>query len=192
MTLETTLNEVLRKIGRNVILFQELEHLLKYLVADGPISGYISELEQKMERRKSSTNTQTMGQLIGQYFENSSPENQEILEDPKYFKEERFIWFKYGSGDPSFHDKKKKTLAKLVADRNELIHHLLPQLDTNSIESCIEVGKKLDEQRDKIVRQSKNLRLEIDAIQQSAKLMVSFFNSSMGRAELERLAELSK
>lgn len=174
------------------MLFQQLEYLLKYLVATSSISGYESELRSQEEQRRATINKQTMGQLTGQYIENTNPENQEVLEDPKYFKEEPFIWVKYGFGDSTSHDKKKKTLAKLVDGRNELIHHLLPQLDTNSIESCIQIGKKLDEQKENIVREIDNLKREIDAIQESAKLMVSFFSSPVGRKELERLEEFSK
>jgi len=105
-----------------------------------------------------------MGQLIGQYIEISNPETREVLEEPKNLKQEQFIWFKYGLGDSTYYDTKKKTLAKLVDDRNELIHHLLPQFDPNSIESCAQIEKKLDEQRDNIVRQIDDLKLEIDGL----------------------------
>ncbi len=33
--LEKAKNEVLRKIGRNMLLFQQLEQMLKYLIANG-------------------------------------------------------------------------------------------------------------------------------------------------------------
>jgi len=151
MTLETHLDEVLKKIGRNVMLFQHLEHLLKYLVANRSISGYVSELMLQEEKRRATISKQTMGQLIGQYIEISNPETREVLEEPKNLKQEQFIWVKYGFGDSTYYDTKKEALAKLVDDRNELIHHLLPQFDPNSIESCTQIGKKLDIQRDNIV-----------------------------------------
>jgi hypothetical protein len=76
-------------------------------------------------------------------------------------------------------------LAKLVDDRNELIHHLLLQFDPNSIESCVQIGKKLDEQGNNIVREINNLKREIDALQKSAKLMESFLNPPERRKEIE-------
>lgn len=88
MTLETPLDEVLKKIGRNVMLFQNLEHLLKYLVAHSSISGYASELMSQEEKRRAAISKQTMGQLIGQYIEISNPETQEVLEEPKNIKQE--------------------------------------------------------------------------------------------------------
>lgn len=191
MTLETTLNEVLRKIGRNVLLFQELEHLLKYLVANSSISSYVSELVSQEENRRTSINKQTMGQLIGQYIEISNPETREVLEEPKNLKEEQFIWFKYGSGDSTGYDTKKKALAKLVNDRNELIHHLLPQLNQDSLESCLQIEKKLDEQRDNIVREIDNVKRKIDGLHKGRNFLVALLNSPEARKELQRLHLIS-
>ncbi len=174
------------------MLFQHLEHLLKYLVANSSISGYVSELMSQEEKRRATINKQTMGQLIGQYIEISNPEPREVLEEPKNLKQEQFIWLKYGLGDSTYYDTKKKALAKIVDDRNELIHHILPQFDPTSIESCAQIEKKLNEQRDNIVRQIDDLKLEIDALQESVKLMGSFLNSPVGRKELERVEAFSK
>jgi hypothetical protein len=185
MTLAPPLDEVLKKIGRNVLLFQELEYLLKYLVAKSAISGYVSELISQEEKRRATISKQTMGQLIGQYIEISNPETREVLEEPKNLKQEQFIWVKFGFGDSSDYDTKKKALAKLVDDRNELIHHLLPQFDRNSIESCLQIEKKLDEQRDNIVREINNVKWEIDALHKVAKETMLFFNSPEMRKEIE-------
>ena len=72
------------------------------------------------------------------------------------------------------------------------IGHLVFQyfLELNSPGAQIE--KKLDEQRDNIVRQIDDLKLEIDAMQESAKLMESFLNSPVGRKGLERIEAFSK
>lgn len=167
------------------MLFQHLEHLLKYLVANSSISSYVSELMSQEEKRRTTINKQTMGQLIGQYIEISNPETLDVLEEPKNLKQEQFIWFKYALGDSTYYDTKKKALAKLVDDRNELIHHLLPQFDTNSIESCVQIGNKLDVQRDNIVRQIDDLKLEIDALHKGRKEFLGFLNSPESRKEIE-------
>jgi hypothetical protein len=44
MSLKDNVDEVLRKIGRNMILFQQLEQLLKFVVANGSLSGFTSQL----------------------------------------------------------------------------------------------------------------------------------------------------
>lgn len=174
------------------MLFQELEHLLKYLVANSSISGYVSELMSQEEKRRVTINKQTMGQLIGQYIEISNPETQEVLEEPKNLKQEQFIRVKYGFGDSTYYDTKKKALAKLVDDRNELIHHLLPQFDPNSIESCVQIEKKLNAQRDNILREIDNVKREIDGLHEGVKGIISFLNSPEGRKELEKIQFYSR
>jgi hypothetical protein len=70
MELKDAVNEVLRKTGRNLMLFQQLEHQLKYIVANGNISGYASQLKEKQLKHANSVNTKTMGQLISHYVDN--------------------------------------------------------------------------------------------------------------------------
>jgi len=67
--LEKARNEVLRKIGRNMLLFQQMEHMLKYLVAHGQVSGNIGELRSNQEQRAERVRKQTMGMLAGQYLD---------------------------------------------------------------------------------------------------------------------------
>jgi hypothetical protein len=45
---ESLKNEVLKKIGKLVMSFQQIEHLLKNLNTCGVSSGYVSELDQKL------------------------------------------------------------------------------------------------------------------------------------------------
>jgi len=47
MELEKAKNEVLRKIGRNMLLFQKLEQMLKYLITNGKVAGYASEIKEE-------------------------------------------------------------------------------------------------------------------------------------------------
>jgi len=49
--LDHTSKEVYRKIGRNVLFFQRLEYMIKYLIANGNIKGYISELHSIQEQQ---------------------------------------------------------------------------------------------------------------------------------------------
>ena len=65
MELEKAKDEVLRKIGRNMLLFQQLEHMLKYLIANGQFSGNVGEVKSNVERRAERVGKQTMGMLLG-------------------------------------------------------------------------------------------------------------------------------
>jgi len=46
MELKEAKREVIYKVGRNVLMFQQMEHLSKYLVANGSVSGHKNGLTQ--------------------------------------------------------------------------------------------------------------------------------------------------
>jgi len=62
--LEAVRNEVLRKIGRNMLLYQQVEHMFKYLVANCRIEGYASELMANHKRRVETISKQTLGATV--------------------------------------------------------------------------------------------------------------------------------
>lgn len=87
--LENLRNEVLRKIGRNVMLFQQMEHMLKCLLANNRCSGYASEYKVNLEKHKEIIQKKTLGQAIGQFVE-STFSNQETTNPPDELIE---LWF---------------------------------------------------------------------------------------------------
>ena len=86
--------EVQRKIGRNILLFQQLEYLLKYIVANGQYSGYFSELEVVLAKRGETVNKQTMGQLIGQFVEYNNPARNNCSDEPENIQEATKLTFR--------------------------------------------------------------------------------------------------
>lgn len=181
MTLEDSVNEVFRKIGRNMMLFQQLESLLKYLVTNGNFSGYASDIKESHARRAASINKQTMGTLIGQYVESSNPNYEENQSDPNEITEP-FISFSFRiESDSVYYETKKEELARIVAERNELVHHLLPCFNTTSAESCENLGKKLDRQSDNIRKEIAELKSKATVLHEGRKQMVDFLLSEEGK-----------
>ncbi len=131
-----------------MLLFQQVEHILKFLVANGCLSGYASELNKIQEQNAASVHKQTMGQLVKQLVENTYSERVKITDDPLIHKEAHFAFSFQIESDTVYEETKKKTLASIVADRNEFVHHLLPSFKPDSIESCLEVDQLLDQQRE--------------------------------------------
>lgn len=62
-------DEVLRKIGRNMILFQQIEGLLKLLLGNSHVQGTASDLMVYQGQRMEEMKKQMMGPLIKQYIE---------------------------------------------------------------------------------------------------------------------------
>lgn len=65
---ETARNECMRRIGRNMVMFQRMELLLKYLLTNSSLEGYGKELESIKAKRASDISSMTMGQLSNEYF----------------------------------------------------------------------------------------------------------------------------
>ncbi len=185
VTLEDSVNEVLRKIGRNMMLFQQLESLLKHIVTNGNFSGYASNFKESHVRRAASIGKQTMGTLIGQYVESSNPNYEECQSDPNEITEP-FISFSFRiECDSVYFETKKKELARMVAERNELVHHLLPYFDTTSAERCESLGKKLDRQSDNIRKEIAELKSKATMLHEGRKQMADFLLSEEGKRQIE-------
>ena len=65
--MKTLSDDVLRKIGRNVLLFQAIERLLKLLIANHRADGTTIDFVERREKRAEKIETQMMGKLIKQY-----------------------------------------------------------------------------------------------------------------------------
>ncbi len=168
-----------------MMLFQELEYLFKILISNGSFSGYASEAILKNEKRAAIINKHTLGQLVGHYLEISSPEYQELDDDPDEL-DEAFFSFKFQTKcEAVYFETKKDVLTNIVSERNELVHHLLPKLDKTSVESCIQIGKMLDDQREKILPEIIELRQKLDYLQEGKKLLIDFLSSDEGKKQFE-------
>jgi len=182
---EGFVDDVLRKVGRNVVLFQQLEQLLKFVVANGSLSGFASELNALKKQKAEKVSKQTMGALVGQYVENSNPESGSLSNEPAEI-DEAYLSFSFRiECDEGYYESKKEALAQLVSERNDLIHHLLPRFDSSSAESCEVLGKELDAQSENIRLEIKNLRSTAEALNEGRKQMADFLQSAEGRKELE-------
>ncbi|MDO6524619.1 hypothetical protein Q4519_02875 [Motilimonas sp. 1_MG-2023] len=183
MSLDDLVREVQRKIGRNILLFQQLEYLLKYMVANARFSGYSSELEGIISTRKEAINKQTMGQLVGQFVENSNPQNKDILNEPDELKEPHLSFdFRIETDEDSYKEK-KESLSRLVFERNKLVHHLLPELNPEFFESCKKVERDLDKQADKVRIEIKNVQALAKCLSDGRKKIAEYLCSEEGKKE---------
>ena len=182
MISEETNTALYAKIGRNMLLFQKLEMLLTLLLSRSDISGTASELERRMAKRTETTHRKTLGQLVGDYTEEVlGPEADAFAREPENLTEP-FVSMTLRFGDDEAYQKgKREALAKLVADRNDLIHHLLSQLDLASSKSCEKLGYKLDTQADVIRIEIKTMHTIVKAMQDVWKELAAFLKSEEGR-----------
>jgi hypothetical protein len=182
---EEFVDDVLRKVGRNVVLVQQLEQLLKFVVANGNLAGFASELKTLKEAQENKINKQTLGTLVGQYVANSNPESDTQSTEPEEIDEAYFSFSFRIECDDDYYESRKEALAQLVTERNDLIHHLLPRFDMKSAQSCRALGKELDEQSEKIRLEINRLKATAMALNDGRKEMAAYFQSEEGWKEIE-------
>ncbi|MEP4079837.1 hypothetical protein [Haloferula sp.] len=141
-------------IGRNVALYQRLEHILKALLPRVTVTAYAPADSPKdrtsdLENRKSAVQGATLGNLITRYErEICNLDEPEIREDPKEINLLRTLRRGFNSSaDREAHIAK---LRQLVADRNHLIHQLFAEETLRTPGDWHSTYSKLEEQAKKI------------------------------------------
>ena len=186
--IEELRNEVLRKIGRNVVLYQQFEVMLKLLVSYGKFSGYVCDLQDTKENQKSRVMKQTLGQVAGQFLENTHGEYQEVNRELTELKEKKMhMSFSFQvQADEDYYMKTKENLAKIVKERNELIHNLPLNFNLNDIESLKEAEQYLDTQRENLLPEHDTVKQYLKTLDEARKELAEYIASG----EMQRHWEL--
>lgn len=183
-SLEQAKDEVLRKIGRNIYNFQVVEHMLKFLIRSGKVEGTLGNIAKKQQAHVNAVNSQTLGPLVAQLLDSMMPEHDET----KYPEEIKEIYMKTTFGmevDSAFYESKKQELSALVAERNNLVHHLIPRFNPSSIQSCIETEQYLDVQNEKLMPELNYLKSLSEQRQEMIKKYSELVNSEQFNNQLE-------
>lgn len=168
MELKAAKNDAIHKVGRNVLMFQIMEHLLKFLVSNSSLSGYSSELLSKKAKRSESVAKQTLGMVVGDFLDDSEPAAvPDLLREPHF----------------SFHFSHEVTaesqveIEALVAERNHLVHHFITDIEFNSVDEWLKAAESLDQQYERIERTNEYLRMVGESLSdgrsQAAEYMMS-------------------
>lgn len=169
--------EVLRKIGRNLLIFQQIEYMLKRILGNSRVQGYVHELADNKERRVNGVQKDMLGLLIQRYVD-------EILSDPD---EEQhgppdlsdlwlFSTFKI-TGDDKFYELQCRNLELVREERNQLVHHFLPYWRPDSPKHLSTACEYLDEQREKILPAKEHLKSVFKTMHQVLQELAVFFAS---------------
>ncbi|QYJ79855.1 OST-HTH/LOTUS domain-containing protein [Shewanella acanthi] len=128
-----------------------------------------------------------MGQLVNQYVEIIQPEAEDKTSEHIVLKDV-FISIKLTIETSSIeYEQCKKALSHMVEQRNEMIHHLLPNFDNRSIESCVELIKKLDNLTEELRKQIATINHQIIGMKKAYRESVIFLTSDNGKYQLELL-----
>jgi len=167
MDLKNAINEIQRKIGRNLLLIQKMEYLLKYFVLHSNISGNLSQLKDIKKTRHEKLSKMSMGQVLPQYLNHINPSKENNQEIPNFKSDIHIsIEWNYDLSKEEF-EKKENLFSDILKERNDLVHHLIPDFNESSIKSCKDLEYKLDEQKNRLLAELKHLQAIIKAIQKA-------------------------
>lgn len=182
-------NEVLRKIGRNLMALQQVEALLKTLLINSSVrSGPIEAVQQQQVKREQAIGKQTLGMLASQLItEVFSPQNDAENDNEPEF-EVPYFTFSYSIQSDEVYVQQRAAALKLVVDeRNELVHHFLPKWTRASLESTQAADQHLDQQHARVRIEFEKLRTYLQGLQQSRELLGTFMSSPEYATQMEQL-----
>ncbi len=147
LDLEKVRNEVLRKLGRNLLIFQHTEALLKFFASSTSISAYLSEFMSQLSYQQESVKRKMMGQLINPFLATVYGEKigNESLDLSNEIKISISMTMEGGSDRESAH---RASLETVINERNELVHHFFSRVQRGALEDWQAADRYLDKQRE--------------------------------------------
>lgn len=183
--LKPTQDEVLRRVGRNLLLFQQIEWLLKFLLSRHKAEGPPVDFKERQQKQTDTINRKMFGLLVDKY-------GTEVLKDagievPEEESPADWITFTFRiSGDTEFVEAMRRDMKLMTEHRNELVHGFLPRWLPDSAEKLEETLVYLDTQREKVLPIHEHLRTAANHIQESQKKLIEFMSSG----EYQKQSEL--
>lgn len=177
-------DEVMRRIGRNVVNFQMVEAMLKHLNAHASLHGPASQLAIRMEKHRAAEHKKTMGELVGRMM-SKVLQPQHEHETPDEIDEPWFGFRFTVETDAQFIDQHDKEMRSLVDARNELIHHFLPRW-YSAVDGDSEAALAyLEDQMHETFRVMDRLRGWVRATDEGRKQVAEFWASPEGQRQME-------
>ncbi len=180
-------DEVLRRVGRNLVIFQQVEQLLKILALHSTFTVTARELPARRERAAASVRRKTMGVLAGKVANGVLRDGgeQELPEDV----DEAWLGFRFSiNTDAAFVDRHDREMQALVNARNDLVHDFLPRMQSAVDGDMERVLANLDAQRAEALRMVERLHAWVRMLQALQKQFAEFLASPEGLQWFKREA----
>lgn len=168
-------------------MFQKAELLIKHLLTLGNVKIVRGE-ETTYEEQASVWHKRTMGNLFQQFLEKHYTDKNPVSDfDVDGEKCGIAVSFTFG-GDAVA---REKSIAAMVRERNEFVHHLLDKLDPSSEESCREIASYLDAQREMVLPEITHLQADLKFVTSHCSELFAFWASDESR-EMFRLTGIQQ
>jgi hypothetical protein len=165
--------EALYAIGRNVVSFQRLEHILKQFALWAPICATPSTLGSVVEKQRAKAQRLTLGGAVKKWIESEFHKTSQ-KEGPQGRDDQIIISFGFElPRTPEYFDQLSGELESLAQERNSLIHLDLAQLNFEDEAECTALSIQLNAQNDRIIRATKFLGAILAQMRELARLIAS-------------------
>lgn len=177
-------DEVLRRVGRNLVNFQQVEHALKFLTTHARFHAPVSRFAERFDKHAEAIRKKSMGDLAGRLVDTVlQPEEDEAA--PEDITE---VWFGFRftiESDAESVARHERELKELVDRRNELVHHFLPRWHDAIGGDADAALAWLDAQREATVALLDRLQGWVRSVDAARKEHAAFLLSPQGQREVE-------
>jgi hypothetical protein len=176
-------NLALRKIGRNVVNFQKMEVMLKFIVTFANFSVPMSQIVEHLQAASMSVRNAPMGVLVDKASKAIRSDHKSAPQDAT----EVWISFSLKLDDGVLQPREwRRMIGEVVKERNALIHQMLASFDPSSLDSCNALSGLLDVQRERILPAYQHLESLVKAIRETHQEIAANVDSILSsEADLE-------
>jgi hypothetical protein len=179
-------DEVLRRIGRNLVIFQQVEHALKFLTTHARFHAPASQFADRFAKHAESIGKKSMGDLAGKLTDTVlTPDEREATPDAI---DEAWFGFRFTiETDAESVARHEAELRELVDRRNELVHHFLPRWQVALGGDADAALAWLDAQREVAAGMLDRLQGWASTLETGRKEHAAFLASGEGARQIELL-----
>lgn len=190
--LSTLRDELFRRVGRNLLGFQRIEGMLKFLVANVGLAGPITELARTKETHTNIVRQSTMGilasRLLNEFLSDIGDSDADANAGVGVATSETWVSFKVTiEMDAASRASLGDDIRALVEERNQLVHNFYSQWDGTTIESTRAALDHLDIQRERLRPVFERLRELTQNTKEGMKAHADFLSSPEGEKTFEHL-----
>lgn len=183
------MEEVFKRVGRNLLVFQQIERFMKALLGSSKLEVTLAGVSPATLDRQASLQKQTMGQLREKFFQDVLSDAGDIDSEPEPATEIRFCIrsrIQLSGGDEM--QRYQQDFAAMIEQRNDLVHHFLGRWNLVTSESAEDAIAHLDRQREQVIPLRDSLKAWVETLYQGHREIAAFMTSEEGQKELDRFA----
>lgn len=188
-------DSILRAIGRNLVNLQKVESLLRWIVGESEVSGPMPEFAGRRAKRIKKLGKAGLGTLVESFGDRvltTGAAAQSDIPELGPDDEAHFAFRFQLRMEPDSVIRTRRSLERLVQERNKLVHGLLAQWDQGSMESGRELLLRLEEQHRSIAAEFRTLRQHATILHEARQEFGSLLQSAEGRQLVSEALQVSQ